>query len=359
MNGFGAAPLRTGVLGCGAIAHEHLEYLESSPLADLVSVGDRSPAARRFAADRYRVPATDAEAPDLLARDIDVVHICTPPATHPALVAMALEAGVNVVCEKPLAPSADAAGELLELAASRGLMLVESQNLRWNDPVLAIDRLAGSGRLGEVRDVEVSLWFDLTDGPFGDPNLTGPGVDLPAGAVHDFLPHLSYLFLHHAGHSGSVDEVVGRLENLSGNPRVGYDHLDALIVAGSVRGRIRVCSDVAPDGFRIAVRGTRGGVETDLYQPYLRLQDEGDTGIGAPIEQLWSGLRLVGASVTNLGGKVLRHGGYHGIPRMLEAVYTAIATGGPSPVPPSWILSTALLNDRLAGLATDRTEAPS
>ena len=354
MSRSGPTPLRSGVLGCGAIAHEHLAYLESSPLADPVSVCDRSPAARRFAADRYGVPATDAEARDLFARGLDVVHICTPPTTHPALVVMALEAGANVICEKPLAPSAQVAGELVDLAASLDLMLIESQNLRWNDPVLAIDRVVASGELGEVRDVEVSLSFDLNSA-FGDPNLTGPGVDLPAGAVHDFLPHLSYLFLHHAGHTGPVDEIVGRLENLSGNPRVGYDHLDALVVAGAVRGRIRVCSDVAPDGFRIAVRGTRGGVETDLYQPYLRVQGAGDTGIGAPVEQLRSGLRLVKSSVTNLGSKVLRHGGYHGIPRMLEAVYTAIASGGPSPVLPSWILSTAELNDRLAGLATDRT----
>jgi predicted dehydrogenase len=352
----GSPCLRAGVLGCGAIAHEHLSYLESSPAADLVSVCDRSAAARRFAAERYHVPTTDAEAAELFARELDVVHICTPPASHPALVTAALDAGLHVICEKPLAPTADVAAQLLDRAASLGLTLVEAQNLRWNDPVLAIDRVVASGELGEVRDVEVSLSFDL-DAAFGDPNLTGPGVDLPAGAVHDFLPHLSYLFLHHAGHDGLVDEVVGRLRNLSGNERVGYDHLDALVVAGAVRGRIRVCSDVAPDAFRIVVRGTAGGVETDVYQPYLRLQGAGATGVGAPIEQLRSGLRLMRSSVTNLTDKVRQHGGYHGIPRMLEAVYSAIASGQPSPITPAWILSTAQLSDRLVELAASAQEA--
>lgn len=356
MNRRGTGPLRTGVLGCGAIAHEHLAHLETSPLAEVVAVCDRSAAARRFAAERYNVPATTSEAEELFSHGLDVVHICTPPSTHPSLVTAALRAGLDVVCEKPLAPDAATASELLDLADSLGRTLVESQNLRWNDPVLAIDRLVASGRLGEVREVEVALSFDL-NAAFGDPNLDGPGVDLPAGGVHDFLPHLSYLFLHHADHDGPVDEVVGRLENLSGNARVGFDHLDALVVAGAVRGRIRVCSDLAPDGFRIAVRGTEGGVETDLYQPYLRVQGAGDSGVGAPIEQLRSGVRLMRASVTNMADKVRQHGGYHGIPRMLDEVYSAIGSGAPSPIPRSWMHSTAELSDRLVGLARGPREA--
>lgn len=353
------ARLKAGVIGCGAIAHEHLAHLAASPQVELVSVCDHSPAARRFAADRYSVPFADPDADALLDRGLDVIHVCTPPATHPAIVATALESGHHVVCEKPLAPNADVAKELLDTAAAAGLTLVESQNLRWNDPVLAIDRLVADGRLGEVREVEIMLSFDLTAGPFGDPNLSGPGVDLPAGAVHDFLPHLSYLFLHFADAHGPVDDVLGRLANLSGNPRVGYDHLDSLVQAGPVRGHLRVASDLAPDGFRIAVRGTDGGVETDLYQPYLRAQSATDSGVRAPLEQLRSGARLAGASFTNAASKVLQHGGYHGIPRMLDAVYGSLRSGGPTPIPAEWILSASQLNDRLAALARPHAPVPS
>jgi predicted dehydrogenase len=343
--------LRAGVVGCGAIAHEHLDHLARSPVVDLVAVCDRSPVARRFAGDRYSVPGVDSDVEELFGRGLDVIHVCTPPATHPDLVVKALDTGHHVICEKPLAPNAVVAAELLDRAQTRGLTLVESQNLRWNDPVLAIDRLIGDGGLGQVREVEIMLSFDLTAGPFGDLNLRGPGVDLPAGAVHDFLPHLSYLFLHFADHDGDVDDVVGRLVNLSANPRVGYDHLDALITAGSVRGHLRVASDLAPDGFRIAVRGTEGGVETDLYQPYLRVQRATDSGIRAPVEQLRSGVKLALASVANASSKVLQHGGYHGIPRMLDAIYGAVQSGAPSPIRSSWILSASQLNDRLAALA--------
>lgn len=351
--------LRAGVVGCGAIAHEHLAHLATSPLADLVAVCDHSPVARRFAAERYSVPEADPDVEQLLGRGLDVIHVCTPPATHADIVMRALDTGHHVICEKPLAPNAVVAAELLDRAAARGLTLVESQNYRWNDPVIAIDRLISDGTLGEVREVEIMLSADLTAGPFGDLNLRGPGVDLPAGAVHDFLPHLSYLFLHFADHDGPVDDVIGRLANISANPRVGYDHLDALVTAGPVRGHLRVASDLAPDGFRIAVRGTAGGVETDLYQPYLRVQRATDSGIRAPIEQLRSGAKLAAASVANAASKVLQHGGYHGIPRMLDAVYGALQSGGPSPIPPAWILSASMLNDRLADLAEPNSPGQS
>lgn len=355
-----AAPqLRSGVVGCGAIAHEHLDHLSRSPLVDLVAVCDHSPAARRFAADRYSVPEVDPDTEQLLGRGLDAIHVCTPPATHADIVTQALDTGHHVICEKPLAPNAVVAAELLGRAAARGLTLVESQNYRWNDPVLAIDRLIGDGSLGTVREVEIMLSSDLTAGAFGDLNLRGPGVDLPAGAVHDFLPHLSYLFLHFADHDGPVDDVIGRLANVSANARVGYDHLDALVTAGAVRGHLRVASDLAPDAFRIAVRGTAGGVETDLYQPYLRVQRATDTGIRAPFEQLRSGAGLAAASVANATSKVLQHGGYHGIPRMLDAVYGALQNGEPSPIPPAWILSASMLNDRLADLAEPRSSEQS
>lgn len=354
-----AAPLSAGVVGCGAIAHEHLDHLAGSPSADLVAVCDRSAAARRFAADRYSVPGADSDVEELLGRGLDVVHVCTPPATHADIVRRALDTGHHVICEKPLAPTAAVAAELLASAASQGLTLVESQNYRWNDPVLAIDRLISDGTVGEVREVEIMLASDLTAGPFGDLNLRGPGVDLPAGAVHDFLPHLSYLFLHFADHDGPVDDVIGRLANLSANPRVGYDHLDALVTAGSVRGHLRVASDLAPDGFRIAVRGTAGGAETDLYQPYLRVQRATDSGIRAPIEQLRSGAQLAAASVANAASKVRQHGGYHGIPRMLDAVYGSLQRGEPSPILPAWILSASMLNDRLADLAEPHARGES
>lgn len=343
--------LRAAVIGCGAISAEHLTHLGAAPDVELVGVCDASAASARFAQERYGARAAFTDAATMLAETTpDVVHVLTPPHTHIALVEQCLAAGAHVVCEKPMTATAADTAALLDRAAAAGRTLVESRNLLWNDPILAIDGLVAAGRLGEVREVDVLMSLDLTGGRFGDVNLSGPGVVLPGGAVHDFLPHLAYLFLHFAGEGAALGRVAGVLANASGNPRVGYDRLDALVEAGACRGRLRVASDLKPDVFRVAVRGTKGGVETDLYNPFLRVEGGANVGKRAPIEQVLSGTRLAVAGFTNFRDKVLQHGTYHGMPRMLDAVYTAIADGAAAPITPAQLIATAHLVDRLVAL---------
>jgi predicted dehydrogenase len=187
----GGNRLRAAVIGCGAIAHEHLGFLSTSPIVALAAVCDASKATASFAKDWYRAERCFTDHREMLAAmRPDVVHVLTPPQTHAMLVTDAIEAGANVVCEKPMTGTEAETATLLELAERHGKLLVESRNLLFNDIVLATDRLNAAGQLGSVREVDVLLSLDLTAGPFGDLNLSGPGVALPAGAVHDFLPHL-------------------------------------------------------------------------------------------------------------------------------------------------------------------------
>ena len=345
------ARLRAAVIGCGAIAAEHLRYLASSPRVELSAVCDTSPITASFTKDRFHARSAFTDAAAMLA-DVgpDVVHVLTPPQTHASLTRMSLAAGAQVICEKPMAGSAADTAALLQEARELGRILVESRNMLFNDVALALDRMVKEGRLGSVREVDVGLSLDLTAGPFGDLNLGGPGVDLPAGAVHDLLPHLAYLFLHFAGGIQTVDRVAGFLENRSGNPRVGYDHLDVLIEAGDVRGRLRIASDVAPPAFGLIARGTERSVETDFYNPFLRIQGGANVGKRSPLEQIGSGIKLAGAGVANFFDKVQQHGSYHGIPRMLEAIYSALQRGEAPPIAEADTLATARLIDRIVAL---------
>jgi predicted dehydrogenase len=335
--------IRVAAVGCGAIAHHHLPALRDLDGVRLVAVADASPAMAGLVAEMYGAERWfDSVGEMLTATQPDVLHVLTPPHTHESMVTMAIEQGCHVVCEKPFALDASTADRLLDLAAMRGVVLVESQNLRWNDTVLAIDALVAAGDLGEVREVDLSLRLDLTAGPFGDVNLGTEPCALPGGAVHDFLPHLVYLFLHYAtADRAPIDAVVGELTNRSGNPRVGADSLDVLVRAGTVRGRLHVASDLAPDAFRLTVRGTGRSVESDLYNPFLRVEGGAAVGKFAPAEQVRSGARLITAGARNLLDKVRGHDTMHGLPRFLGEVYGALATGGPPPVGPDAIRVTA------------------
>jgi predicted dehydrogenase len=343
--------MKAAVIGCGAIAAQHLPFLGKSPLVELVAVCDSSSAAADFARERFGAAQAFTDVPSMLqhARP-EVVHVLTPPHTHVALVKACLDAGAHVICEKPLAPTARETAELLDHAQQRGRMLFESRNYLFNDPVIELRKWQQDGRLGELLEVDLLLSVDFLSGPFGDRNLAGPAVDLPAGAVHDFLPHLAYLFLHFAAHSGDVGKTVGTLQNRSGNPRAGYDFLDSLIFAGNVRGRLRITADVRPDGFRVHLRGDRGSIETDLFNPYFRFEGPPNVGKRASLGQMRNGLTLFRAGFSNLANKVMQHGTYHGIPPMLEAMYLAFSGAGPAPFGRDEMIYGARLVDRLVEL---------
>ena len=132
--------------------------------------------------------------------------------------------------------------------------------------------------------------------------------------------------------------------------RVGYDHLDALIEARDVRGRLRIASDLAPPAFRLVVRGTERSAEGDFYNPFLRIEGGANIGKRAPLEQIGSGLKLARAGVTNFFDKVRQHGTYHGMPRMLESIYRALQTGEELPISEADMIATARLVDRIVAL---------
>ncbi|MBN8808845.1 MAG: Gfo/Idh/MocA family oxidoreductase [Sphingomonas sp.] len=344
-------PLRAAVIGCGAIAYEHLPFVATSPLADLVAVCDMSPAMAAAAGERFGAGATYTDVATLLAQVTpDIVHVLTPPHTHDAIVRQALAAGAHVVCEKPMTGTEAETAGLIHAADLAGKVLVESRNLLWNDAVIALRKLIADGRLGRVAECDVLLSLDFLAGPFGDRNLSGRAVALPAGAVHDFLPHLIYLFEALSG-VGDEYEARGFLQNRTANPRAGFDHIDALIDDGRVRGRLRIATDAYPEAFRVVVRGTEGTAETDLYNPYLRYDAAPNVGKRAPFGQVANGKALRRAGWANLRNKIMQHGTMHGLPRMLEAVYRAIIDGTPPPITATEMIATARMCDRLVALA--------
>ncbi len=344
--------LRAAVIGCGGIAYEHLPYLATSPRCDLVAVVDRSLAMAEAAVAKFGKGTAYSDSARMLAEARpDVVHVLTPPHTHDALVREALAAGAHVVCEKPMTGTASETAVLLDFAAAQGRMLIESRNLLFNDPVLELQAMIARGDLGRVIECDVLLSLDFLQGPFGDTNLSGPSVLVKGGAVHDFLPHLAYVYLALTGaeHAHGA-RVFGQLSNRSGNPRCGYDFIDALIDNGSTRGRLRVATDTGPDIFRVYVRGTNASVETDLYNPYFRVEGPPNLGKRAPFGLMANGQALHRAGLANLRNKIMQHGTYHGLPRMLDAMYRAVQDGSPPPFLPADILATAHLVDRLLAL---------
>ncbi|MGW2291544.1 Gfo/Idh/MocA family protein [Streptomyces phaeochromogenes] len=113
--------LRVAVIGTGFMGAVHAR---SAVMAggEVVGVVGSTPEKGRRAAAELGIGRAFDSIEDVLRHGVDVVHVCTPNATHDRFTRAAIDAGVPVVCEKPLATDATTARELTELAAERGLV---------------------------------------------------------------------------------------------------------------------------------------------------------------------------------------------------------------------------------------------
>ena len=143
----GPATIRVGLVGCGAFARFSMARYRQLPGVAIQAVADVDPAAARRAADDLHADVRGPEAL-LVAPDIDLVYIATPPALHHAQAAAALRAGKHALVEKPLATTLADAEDLESLAARGGLVCVANLVERYAPLAHLVGRILESRILG-------------------------------------------------------------------------------------------------------------------------------------------------------------------------------------------------------------------
>lgn len=181
--------LRAAVIGAGAFGRHHANKYKSLNGVELVAIADPSADVRRTAVANYGAPGV-ADWRDLLGK-VDLVSICTPAVTHSAIVRAFLNAGANVMVEKPIATAIEEADALVALADKMGLVLTVGHQERF------VFSHFGLLDQDEV-PLEVSCW---RKGPW-----TGRGADV--SVVLDLMIH--DLDLVHQLIPGKVRSVQAR-----------------------------------------------------------------------------------------------------------------------------------------------------
>jgi predicted dehydrogenase len=180
------ATVGVGLLGYGAIGHEHSRAVRAVDGLTLAAVCDTSAERRAVAAEASDGVALTASADALLERDdVDLVVVSTPPNTHAEWALRAIAAGKHVVLEKPFAIRTAEADEVLAAAAAADRVAVVYQNRRYDPDYLALRRLVRAGTIGTVFTLETFV------GGFGHPcNLWHSDQEVSGGAFYDWGAHL-------------------------------------------------------------------------------------------------------------------------------------------------------------------------
>lgn len=210
----GVGTIRTGVLGGGFMARVHSGAARTAG-ARLVGIATSSASRAASAAAALGVDRAEADAQALLAAsDIDVVHICTPNATHAALASAALEAGKHVVCEKPLATTVEDARRLAEAAQASGRVAAVPFVYRYHPMVREARARVAAGEAGALISIDASYLQDWMLLPDDDDWRADASAGGPSRAFADIGSHLCDL----------IEFVAGeRIVRLTARTRRVYD----------------------------------------------------------------------------------------------------------------------------------------
>ena len=140
---------KVGVIGVGFIGPAHMEGIRRQGF-EVAAIGEATQELAEQAAERLLVPKAYGDFNDLINDpEIDVVHIASPNFLHYKHAKAALEAGKHVVCEKPLAMTAEESGELVKLAAEKNLVNAVNFNIRFYPMAQEAKAMVESGALGD------------------------------------------------------------------------------------------------------------------------------------------------------------------------------------------------------------------
>jgi predicted dehydrogenase len=146
-------PLRAGVVGLGWAGQQHMAAYADLPDVDLVALAGLEAELLEELGEQLGVPSEQryADWRDMLASaDLDVLSIATPTTLHAPMAVAALEAGVHVLSEKPLAESAEVGERMVQAAERNQRVLDVSFNHRRRGVVKALRELIQSGDLGPI-----------------------------------------------------------------------------------------------------------------------------------------------------------------------------------------------------------------
>jgi predicted dehydrogenase len=164
------------VIGGGSMGQNHLRLLSHSRLCNLVGAVETQEKTRNGIAKAYHVPVWATLDEALASAGFDAAVVATPTETHYPLSKRLLEAGKHILAEKPFTDDPRTSYELLELARSKGLVIVVGHVERFNPAVVLLRKKLHE--LGGIYHLESER-----TGPFPERILsTGVGLDL---LVHD------------------------------------------------------------------------------------------------------------------------------------------------------------------------------
>jgi len=178
--------INIAIVGCGRIGGRHAGHI--SNYAQLAAVCDTVSENVIEFSKKYSCPAFNSIEELLDANlDIDVIAICSPNGLHAKHSILSLNAGYNVLCEKPMGINVHECGEMIKAAEKNNRRLFAIKQNRFNPPVAAIKEAIDNGKLGDILSVQLSCFWNRNEDYYR--NSWKGTMDLDGGTLYTQFSH--------------------------------------------------------------------------------------------------------------------------------------------------------------------------
>lgn len=252
-------PVRIGIIGCGKIAQTHAAALASLPEAEFVAVCDADEARARAMASEYDVPRVYGDAKEMLGSgEVEAALVCTPHPIHGRLVIAAADAGIHVMCEKPMTIDLGEADRMIAATKAAGVKFGVIFQRRFWPAAQRMRAAIDAGKVGRLTlgECAVRIWRPreyFASEPWRGKWATEGGGVLMNQAVHA-IDQLQWFM-------GPAVEVLGRYATLRHQNYIDVEDtaVATLVFANGALGVVEAASTFDPGfGFRVAVHGDSG-----------------------------------------------------------------------------------------------------
>lgn len=278
---------KTGIIGCGKVAHLHAKALLNLDEADLVAIWSRTPSSADGFAERYNAIAYRNIEKMVTEQKLDLVIVCTPHPFHKDPTNEALKAGAHVLVEKPLASSLQDCDSMIGTARLYGRKLGVISQRRWNAPVARVKRAIEAGKIAEPVLGTVNMLSWRNEAYYKADPWRGTWKEEGGGVLVNQAPHQLDILLWYMG---EIDELFGVWGNLN-HPYIEVEDTALAIIRfkNGALGNIVVSNSEKPGIYgKVHVHGRNGasvGVQTDGGAMFVA----GMSGIlEPPINDLWT-----------------------------------------------------------------------
>ncbi|MFN2200161.1 MAG: Gfo/Idh/MocA family protein [Caldilineaceae bacterium] len=281
--------LKTAVVGLGNIGNIHADVYTADGLADMQAVCDIIPERADKAAEKHGVRAYYSVDELLQNEELDAVSVASAGiengGDHFVPVMQCLEAGLHVLCEKPISNDIESARKMVAKADEKGVYFGIDLNHRFVPPAAKAKEWVNAGMLGDLLLINMTMWIN-------NPNKSSPWFHLRALHPHS-LDIMRYF-------CGDVTRVQAFANHAPG--RVCYSNAQVnLEFANGVVGHLTGSYDANPrhNLERCEVMGTKGRFVLENLYEELTFYPRNDMELIVIRNSIMGGLSGFGATFTN------------------------------------------------------------